>query len=263
MGIPMTHKYIPRQEPNEENLFIEEYYSSTDVKIYIDDEEQTEIGYINYSLREQLKPIYGYSSRTFDDVAVGNRIVTGMIKIPIKNPEAQTSLLSIIEQGTESIVSSHYSYNENQQELKNAIDWITGENENVTNKDESLVDEEVSFEYKSKLILLGYNLNYNSTSTTLKQQIKQFQKDHELFEDGLLTTETMKEIDKQIENKELSKITLPKKTKIYLKPIFSSSSIKTKEKQEVYLIDSNYGDGWAYIRTEDGEEGYINMKEVE
>ena len=68
----MTHRYIPRIEQREENLFTEEYYSSTDTKIYIDDIEQTEISYISYSLQEQLKPIYGYASNTFDDVAIGN-----------------------------------------------------------------------------------------------------------------------------------------------------------------------------------------------
>ena len=58
----MTHKYIPRIEQTEENLFIEEYYSSTDTKIFMNNVEQTEISYISYQLREQLKPIYGYSS---------------------------------------------------------------------------------------------------------------------------------------------------------------------------------------------------------
>ena len=43
--LPSTHYYIPRVEQREPNLFTEEYYSSTDTKIYIDGIEQTEIGY--------------------------------------------------------------------------------------------------------------------------------------------------------------------------------------------------------------------------
>lgn len=82
---PNTHAYISRIAQREQNLFIEEYYSSTDTKIEFDGQEQLEIGYIQYAMQEQLKPIYGYASRTWDDVAVGNRIVTGVFKVPIRN----------------------------------------------------------------------------------------------------------------------------------------------------------------------------------
>ena len=92
---PFTHKYIPRIEQRENNLFVEEYYSSTDVKIVLGDVEQTEIGYISYAVQEQLKPLYGYNSRTYDEVAIGNRIVTGVFKVPIKNPEAQTQMAEL------------------------------------------------------------------------------------------------------------------------------------------------------------------------
>ncbi len=84
-----THAYISRIKQREPNLFVEEYYSSTDVKVYFDDVEQTEIGYIQYSIQEQLKPLFGYASRTWDDVAIGNRIVTGVLKIPIRNIEVR------------------------------------------------------------------------------------------------------------------------------------------------------------------------------
>lgn len=86
---PNTHAYISRIAQREENLFLEEYYSSTDVKIYFDDVEQLEIGYIQYSMQEQLKPLYGYASRTWDEVAIGNRIVTGILKVPIRNINAR------------------------------------------------------------------------------------------------------------------------------------------------------------------------------
>ncbi len=84
-----THAYISRIQQREPNLFVEEYYSSTDVKVYFDDIEQTEIGYIQYSIQEQLKPLFGYASRTWDDVAIGNRIVTGVLKVPIRNIEVR------------------------------------------------------------------------------------------------------------------------------------------------------------------------------
>lgn len=261
MATSMTHKYIPRIEQTEENLFMEEYYSSTDTKIFMDDIEQSEIAYISYSLREQLKPLYGYSSRTFDDVAVGNRLVTGMFKVPIKNPEAQTQMKAIIEHSQQTILED---YNATQQELANAIEWITGENNNGNNNviNTVITEDDTTFEYRTKLIQLGYNLDYNSNSYVLEQQIKQFQKDHEIFEDGLLTTSTKNAIDKALSENELPTMHLSKGTNIYLKPIFGSSYTTLTEAQDVYILDTNYDDGWVYIMTKDGTEGYINTEEV-
>jgi hypothetical protein len=258
MATSMTHKYIPRIEQTEENLFMEEYYSSTDTKIYMDDVEQSEIAYISYSLREQLKPLYGYSSRTFDDVAVGNRIVTGMFKVPIKNPEAQTPMGTIIERSHKTTLED---YNENQQELMDAVDWITGEKDIYT--DTIPVEDDNTFDYRTKLIHLGYDLDYNSSAYVLQQQIKQFQKDHGLYEDGLLTTSTMNAIDKAMSESSAPKMHLPKGTKIYLKPTFGSSCTVLTEAQDVHVLDISYDDGWVYIMTADGTEGYVNTEEVE
>ena len=255
MATSLTHKYIPRIEQTEQNLFIEEYYSSTDTKIYIDDIEQTEISYINYSLQEQLKPIYGYASRTFDDVAIGNRIVTGTLKVPIKNPEAQTPMTSIIERSKKSTLED---YNENQQTLMDAIDWITNGNKNSTD-DIVFIEDDSTFEYRTKLINLGYNLDYNSSSSVLEQQIKKFQQDNGLDVSGTLTTSTKDKIDEALSKSKIPTMRLPIGTKIYLKPAFSSESEAITEEQDVYILDE-YNNGWIYIMTKDGVEGYINIK---
>ena len=56
---------------------------------------------------------------------------------------------------------------------------------------------------------------------------------------------------------------LPRGTKIYLKPMFGSSSIILTEAQDVCVLDISYDDGWVYIMTKDGTEGYVNTTEVE
>lgn len=258
MATSLTHRYIPRIEQTEENLFMEEYYSSTDTKIYMDDIEQSEIAYINYSLQEQLKPIYGYASRTFDDVAVGNRIVTGTFKVSIKNPEAQTPMSTIIERSKNSTLES---YNENQQELMDAIDWITNGEASIS--DTVLVEDDETFEYRTKLINLGYDLTYNSSSYVLEQQIKKFQADNNLDVSGVLTVSTKNKIDEILASSNMQTIYLPKGTKIYFSPMFSSDSEPVTEGQQVYILDDvSYNDGWMYIMTKDGVEGYVNIKEV-
>lgn len=258
MATSLTHKYIPRIEQTEENLFIEEYYSSTDTKIYMDDVEQTEIAYINYSLQEQLKPIYGYASRTFDDVAIGNRIVTGMLKVPIKNPEAQTPMSTIIERSKNSTLED---YNENQKELMDGVEWITGQKDTIS---AVLAEDDETFEYRTKLINLGYDLDYNSSPAILEQQIKKFQLDHNLEANGKLTSTTKQEIDKALSHDNLLAITLSAGTKIYFNPAFSSEIIMTlTEEQDVYILDNtSYDDGWMYIMTKDGKEGFVNIEGV-
>ena len=81
----VSNKYEPSFRANEHNIYVEEYFSGPDVRIYLDGEEQYEISQISYSLQEQLKPIYGYASRLYDEVAIGSRIVMGSFTIPLKN----------------------------------------------------------------------------------------------------------------------------------------------------------------------------------
>lgn len=257
MATSLTHKYIPRIEQTEENIFIEEYYSSTDTKIYMDDIEQSEIAYITYSLQEQLKPIYGYASRTFDDIAVGNRIVTGVFKVSIKNPEAQTTLETTIERASNPTLQD---YNDNQQELMDAIDWITGEKVNDNNAVVNEDDE--TFEYRSKLIALGYDLDYNSSDYVLEQQIKKFQSDNKLDVGGGFTISTKNKIDELLNNGSVPTIPIPVGANIYMSPMFSSDKSEVIEEQTAYILDDSYSDGWIYIMTESGEEGYINVREV-
>ena len=148
----LTHKYIPRTEQTEENLFIEEYYSSTDTKIYIDDVEQTEIGYISYSVQEQLKPIYGYASNTFDDVAVGNRIVVGSLKVPIKNPEIQSNEKDIMLRSKNSFYGAkpeqkfNFDFNEKERKKIEETEWVGDtekkpESKSLTDKTKELINK--------------------------------------------------------------------------------------------------------------------------
>lgn len=257
MATSLTHRYIPRIEQTEENLFMEEYYSSTDIKIYMDDIEQSEIAYINYSLQEQLKPIYGYASRTFDDVAIGNRIVTGMFKVPIKNPEAQTSMSTIIERGKTSTLEG---YNESQQELMDAVDWIT---EGKIETDTVLKEDDETFEYKTKLINLGYDLDYNSDTYTLMQQIKKFQQDNKLDVTGSFNTFTKNKIDELLKQGSLQTMFIPSGTNVYITASFSTYGGTIMKDQMVYILDDGYDDGWVYIMMENGIEGFINLKEVQ
>lgn len=60
------------------------YYSGTDIRIYFGDKWIDEIVEIEWSLQEQLAPIFGYASYTWDKVARGNRFVQGSFSINFK-----------------------------------------------------------------------------------------------------------------------------------------------------------------------------------
>lgn len=60
------------------------YYSGTDIRIYFGDQWVDEIVEIEWSLQEQVAPIYGFASYTWDKVARGNRIVQGSFVINFK-----------------------------------------------------------------------------------------------------------------------------------------------------------------------------------
>lgn len=253
MADSMTHRYIPRIEQREENLFTEEYYSSTDTKIYIDDIEQTEISYISYSLQEQLKPIYGYASNTFDDVAIGNRIVTGVLKIPIKNPNAQTSKEDIKEQ--KQTTSTIEDYNQKEENIKDSVDWITG-NDTITNKIETTLDDD-TFAYVTKLESLGYKVSYDSDRYIIKEQIKQFQIDNNLNPDGILTASTKQAIDNAINNSKLKTMELKTGQYLYFQPRDSSDYEILESVSVVYIISDEYDLGWKQVMLPDGRTRFV------
>lgn len=263
--LPTTHYYIPRIEQREPNLFTEEYYSSTDVQIYIDGVEQTEIGYISYAVQEQLKPLYGYASRTFDDMAVGNRIVTGMFKVPIRNPEVQTPLKDILESLNPEDGETNDDYNEKEEGLLDLEDWI--DSEDVITDDSYIQDDEV-YNYVTKLEALGYDVNESSTMEQILAAIKAFQADNGTLEtNGFLSQETKMKIDEKLKNANLESVKIKGGAKLYAGPS-NAHGVLIKDGEEVvvptesvaYVI--NTLQGWKLVLLEDGTEGYIKDEDI-
>lgn len=57
------------------------YYSSIDGELYFGDIFVDEVTDIAWSVQQQTLPIYGYNSHTFDDIAVGSRLIQGQFAI--------------------------------------------------------------------------------------------------------------------------------------------------------------------------------------
>lgn len=258
--LPTTHFYIPRIEQRESNLFMEEYYSSTDTKIYVDGLEDSEIGYISYSVQEQLKPLYGYASRTFDDMAVGNRIITGMFKVPIRNPESQTSFKDILESLDETSDSNaNEDYNKKQEELLNLKEWI--ESGDIITSENYIENNEI-YLYVTKLEALGYDIDASATMGQIIDILKKFQNEEDGLEvTGMLDTQTKTRIDEKLRDSSLPIVKLKSGALVYNGPAKMWGERKTLASESQALV-INTLDGWLHVQFEDGTEGYIEEDDV-
>lgn len=147
----------------------EEFYGSSDVLIYINGKHNKYISAIKFYVKEQSKPIYGYTSKVFDAIAMGNRIVLGYIKVPVNSALSNTSncLEQNISMCEESIL--------NKEEKISIPDWIYGydlrnlNDNHICREDDSFLhknqcnldDNNVSFLYDKSLFYVDFGSKYD------------------------------------------------------------------------------------------------------
>lgn len=112
-----TPAYVPRvlsygRRKTEEGLIesdavLKRYYSSIDAELYFGNEYVEDISDIQWQISQNHLPIYGYNSYTFDEIAVGSRIIQGSFSIRFTSPNY---LFKILEAAKESQVMSMSSY---------------------------------------------------------------------------------------------------------------------------------------------------------
>lgn len=85
--ISVIAKYEPHTSQREYNLYEQEYFCGTDTYLMINGTKIDQAVSIQYSVMEQQKPLYGYASRTFNSLAIGNRIIVGTLRVAIGNKE--------------------------------------------------------------------------------------------------------------------------------------------------------------------------------
>jgi hypothetical protein len=79
------------------------YYSSIDAEIYFGDTYVDEVAQIQFQVQQNVMPLIGYNSYTYDELAVGSRIVSGSFAI---NFTKSRYLYDILDALSDSIVSS-------------------------------------------------------------------------------------------------------------------------------------------------------------
>lgn len=71
-------------KPTEYQYFPEEYFSGSDINLYLEDTYLEDAQGLEFALREKVLPIYGYNSYTADSFARGQRIVQGSFTIAFR-----------------------------------------------------------------------------------------------------------------------------------------------------------------------------------
>lgn len=97
IAAPITQaNFVHRQ--TEYQVFPEEFFSGSDVTIYFGDLYVDTITGIEFTLQEQLRPIFGYADYTYSDISRGQRIVQGTFRIAFKESGYLFTILEHIAQ---------------------------------------------------------------------------------------------------------------------------------------------------------------------
>lgn len=184
-------KYGYEYELREYNTFKEEYYGGSDVYVLINGKRFHDIGSIQFSIREQAKPIYGHSSRVFDDVAVGARIVQGILRIPVSVRNKKFE----IDQDLSEVKDLIYSHNENNT-VDDIPDWVFDfvDSDGNDKNDDNIISSgdllpAVIKDIQLALVVAGY-MSSNEVNSKLDPNTKHAIRDWKI-DNGLSNTTTV------------------------------------------------------------------------
>lgn len=248
---PGTIKNNNRSKNRDFNIYTEEFFGGSDVFIYVNGKRSHNIAAIQYTVQEQHKPIYGYGSRTFDDLAIGNRIVVGTLKIPVKNPDSSsfsddwgidTSTPEIATASlTDAIAVPQWLYNYTPQKA----------NSTIVNENEKVGTVSMVASVQSNL---GIEVNGFMDEST-RNAINTYRKDNSMILGTLIDNELISSLG--IDDYNCYSIS---GSKVYDSPTLDNEIFLVPKDEKLVFIASE-GD-IALVRDSSGKAGYININEV-
>lgn len=243
---PQTIKHNNRSNNRDFNIFTEEYFGGSDAFIYTSDKREHQIAHIQFSIQEQQKPIYGYGSRTFDDIAVGNRIVIGAFKIPIQNTDDSNF---DDDWGNEIILPVSYTASApnwvyNYQPKKEKSNLVTNQNEK---------NNEFSTIAKIQQAL-GLEVNGFMDEKTILA-INKYRKNNEM----MLGTTIDNELLTALKIRDYSCVSI-KDSFIYDSPTKDKIICNIQKGEKLIFIAK--GDQMVLVRNRDNKSGFVNIEDV-
>lgn len=252
--MPINSKFGNRSENRDHNIFLEEYYGGADCYIYIDNKLYENISAIQFTLREQKKPLYGYSSLTFDKVVDGSRIVQGIIKVPVKNTKVSEvkDSFPLIEykhdKASSRSVAPEWLYN---YRAKKETDIVKYEIQKKYNK--------IVTEVQQSLKRLGYDIEVTGlTDIKTKLAVMNYKSENNLPINSKIDLELENRLD--IHKEENVKNTL-RKTGLRFYPSEDSYYYRELNPGATIVIQGEHND-WYLVQEKNGSKGYIKKEDV-
>lgn len=242
---PQTIKHNNRSQNRDYNIFVEEYFGGSDVFIYVNGKRSHNIAAVSFQIAEQHKPIYGYGSRTFDDLAVGTRIVSGALRIPIRNTDesdfGETWGRESNSRATARVSVPDWVYNYAPQKTDNVV---------VTkNEDKDTLSMIAKVQGRLGLDTSGF------MDEATRRSVNQYRISNGMMLGTLIDNELLCHLG--IEDYECKAV---RRIHMYDSPM-KTRSIRILEKDEglVYLASD---DEMVMVRTKDGMAGYVGVGDV-
>lgn len=269
-----TFKYVRNGNIDDKNVFIGEYFSGPDVSIEIVDnvkKTSIEVESINFDVQEQLLPIYGYTSYTFDQVAVGQRIIVGEIVINMKNNNENIKIDLKQRRNNESFPETSHkpgwavnNPNNVNHDLRNKDQDKDQDKDNsgslIFNKEDSdrtpLDDSEQIKKIQEYLLDLTYSVTVNGYLDSLtKKAISDFQEKNNLKITGDITDELLEFVFGCDANSFVIE-----ECYLYLTPSYSSLKLQTIKKGTYIEVISILG-SHCYVKINNSL-GYIEKSKI-
>ena len=93
-----------------DSAYIKRYYSVIDAEVYFGNEYVEDIHDINWSIKQNVTPLFGYNSYTYDEVARGNRLIVGNFLINFTSPNYLFSILKEADKANVTSITNMTSY---------------------------------------------------------------------------------------------------------------------------------------------------------
>lgn len=93
-----------------DSAYIKRYYSVIDAEVYFGNEYVEDIHDINWSVKQNVTPLFGYNSYTYDELARGNRLIVGSFLINFTSPNYLFSILKEADKANVTSITNMTSY---------------------------------------------------------------------------------------------------------------------------------------------------------
>lgn len=250
--------YNNASKNRDHNIFTEEYYGGADTFIYIGKTRYENISALQFQVRETVKPLYGYSSRTFDDLAIGTRIVQGVIKVPVRNTGGSDALTNSKNNGIYKLTSTK----------TNVPDWVykyvpNPDDVGTPNSEVKQIDGVRSAtiaDVQTALYKAGHkNITISGVlDKPTKDAISNYKKEKELTVNS--------KVDNELTNRLLNygDKNVVKSRGGYLRysPYNSSETFYKIQMNATLLIQKEVDNEWLLVQTNNNKKGYVKRSET-